>query len=66
MKKHRERIISEIKKDPQRLWSILLGFDDLWCRNYRDHKDEYEKCIEEYEELRNDVYKKLIEILDLK
>jgi len=66
MKKHRERIISEIKKDPHKLWSVLVGTREFWCGDYRNYKDEYEKCVEEYEEFRNDVYKKLVEILDLK
>jgi len=66
MKKHKEKIISEIKKDPHKLRSVLVGTSRFWCEDYRNDKDEYEKCIDEYKELRNDVYKKLIEILNLK
>jgi hypothetical protein len=66
MNRCREEMISQIKKEPYKIWSILVDAGELWCKKH--NCDSYERCVEEYERLRHEVHKKLVEFLigDLK
>ena len=61
MGKCREEIISQIRREPYKIWRILADFGEIWCKELAC--DDYDKCLQDYEKIRLETHEKLVELL---